>query len=194
MANSSYEEKIWPILEREISGEQVAGIDHIRRSVARAKKFGPVFNADMEVLVPAAMLHDIGVVSDRKYHYIKGKERAAEILKEVGYPQDKIGEVLHAIEAHSRYGGISPETVEAKLMRDIDAIDYVGTIGLARSIVRGLNDGSFDGNIENLPSLLKKIISNTRSDGIYHDEIRKIVDDGNKYLEVFLAQLEKELG
>jgi len=192
MAQSNYEEKIWPYVEIDLQGEQVASIDHIRRTVARAKKFGPALNADMEVLVPGAMLHDIGVVIDRKYHYIKGKERAAEILNKVGYPQDKIGDVLHVIETHSRYGGISPETVEARIMRDIDAIDYVGAVGVARAVVRGLNDGSFDGNIANFPSLLKKIIDNTR-DGVFFKETRKEIDEGNKFLEMFLAQMEKEL-
>lgn len=193
MAQTKFEEMIWPHIEKELQGEQVAGLDHIRRTVARAKELGPPLNADMEVLVPGAMLHDIGVVSDRKYHYIKGKEKAAEILNDAGYPGEKINSVLHVIEAHSRYGGISPETVEARLMRDIDAIDYVGAVGIARAVVRGLNDGSFDGDITNFPSLLRKIINST-NDGIFFNETREKVNEGIKFMEMFLAQLEKELG
>ncbi|MFZ5650048.1 MAG: HD domain-containing protein [Bacillota bacterium] len=126
MAQTSFEEKFRPYIEKDLQGEQVAGLDHIGRTLARAKKFGPALSADMEVLIPGAMLHDIGVVSDKKNHYIKGKERAAEILESVDYPGDKIQNVLHVIETHSRYGGIPPETVEARIMRGIDAIDYVG--------------------------------------------------------------------
>lgn len=85
MANCVFEDKIWPYVEKDLQGEQVASIDHIRRTVARAKIFGEALNADMDVLIPGAMLHDIGVVIDRKHHYIKGRERAAQIQNSLNF-------------------------------------------------------------------------------------------------------------
>lgn len=186
------EEKLWPYIEKELKNEQVASLDHIRRTVARAWQLGRQLNARMEVLIPGAMLHDIGVVTDRKRHYLKGKERAAEILNEIGYPREMVDDVLHVMEAHSRYGGIPPQTLEAKIMRDIDAIDYVGAVGVARAVVRGLNDGSFDGNIGHLPTLLKKIAQGMEG-GIFFEQSRKIVDERIKIMENYLSQLESEL-
>lgn len=192
MAHCVYEDKIWPYVEKDLQGEQVASIDHIRRTVARAKVYGAALNADMDVLIPGALLHDIGVVIDRKRHFVAGRERAAQILREVGYPGDKIEGVLHVIEAHSRYGGVSPGTLEAKIMRDIDAIDYVGAVGVARAAVRGLNDGSFDGKMENFPQLLNKIMAGVK-DGVYFEETRRVIDEGIQFFELFLARLDKEV-
>ncbi|MFZ5650047.1 MAG: hypothetical protein ACOY4I_04220 [Bacillota bacterium] len=59
-------------------------------------------------------------------------------------------------------------------------------------MVRGLNDGSFDGNIANFPSLIKKILAGING-GVFYEETRKEIDEGIKFMEVFLAQLEKEL-
>jgi uncharacterized protein len=187
-----YEEKIWPYLKKELSAEKVAGLDHIKRTLFWAKKLGQELEADMEVLIPGMMLHDIGVTKDRKKHYQKGIEPAEKILREIKFPASKISEVLHVIEAHSRYGGSIPKTLEAKIMWDVDAIDYVGAVGITRAVIRGLSDNSFDGNIFNFPGLLKNIIKEVE-DKLYFKESKKIIQPRIDFLNAFLRQLEVEL-
>ncbi|GAB6273995.1 MAG: HD domain-containing protein [Peptococcaceae bacterium] len=187
-----YEEKIWLYLKKELSAEKVAGLDHIKRTLFWAKKLGQELEADMEVLIPGVMLHDIGVTKDRKKHYQRGIEPAEKILREIKFPDPKISGVLHVIESHSRYGGPTPKTLEAKIMWDIDAIDYVGAVGITRAVVRGLSDNSFDGNVFNFPALLKNIVKEVE-DKLYFKESKKIIQPRIEFLSAFVKQLEIEL-
>ena len=63
--------------------------------------------------------------------------KARAFLGELGFKEDEIKKILHVIEAHSRYGGPDPRTLEAKILQDVDAIEYVGAVGLIRGIVQG---------------------------------------------------------
>lgn len=192
MAIDKYEERIWPYLKKELSAEKVAGLDHIKRTLAWAKKLGQELEANMEVLIPGVMLHDIGVTKDRKKHYQRGIEQAEKILREIKFPAPKISEVLHVIEAHSRYGGPAPRTLEAKIMWDVDAIDYVGAVGIIRAVTRGLSDNSFEGNVFDFPVLLKNIVKEVE-DKLYFQESKKIIQPRIEFLNAFLRQLEIEL-
>jgi uncharacterized protein len=192
MSVSKYEERIWPYLKKELLKEKVAGLDHIKRTLFWAKKLGQDLEADMEVLIPGVMLHDIGVTKDRKKHYQRGIEQAEKILREIDFPSQKIDRVLHIIEAHSRYGGPTPRTLEAKIMWDVDAIDYAGAVGITRAVIRGLSDNSFDGNIFNFSVLLKNIVKEVE-DKLFFKESKKIIQPRIEFLNVFLKQLEIEL-
>jgi len=50
-------------------------------------KAGEDAGANMDVLIAGALLHDVGVTVDRKLHYTVGRQRAGEILREVGFPR-----------------------------------------------------------------------------------------------------------
>ena len=38
-------------------------------------------------------------------------------------------------------GGSDPQTIEEKVAQDAYALKHIGTIGITRAVVRGLNDG-----------------------------------------------------
>jgi len=146
----------------------------------------------MDVLVSGALLHDIGVVIDRKKHYEAGKAKAAEILKNTGFPEEKINVALHVGEAHSRYGGPDPQTTEAKVAQDADALEYVGAIGIIRAVVRGLNDGSFNGNVNGFPAFIRSILG--KVEGTFHTkQAEEIARSRLEYMKQFLERIEKEL-
>ena len=115
MELTKIQEKIWDQVKTELADEPVASPDHVERMTGWCQLLGPKMGADMEVLLAGALLHDVGVVINRKNHYTVGRARAAEILKEVGFPEEKIEAALHVLEAHSRYGGPDPQTTEAKV-------------------------------------------------------------------------------
>ena len=84
-----------------------------------AKKLG----VDLEIVEMAAWMHDIGSsVYGRKDHHITGAKIAEKKLKELGYPQDKIEKVKHCILAHRGSNSVRPETTEAKIVADADAM------------------------------------------------------------------------
>jgi uncharacterized protein len=186
------QKKIWKILQSELAKEPVAGLDHVERMTTWCERIGKEAGADMDVLVSGALLHDIGVPINRKKHYEVGKARAAEILKKTGFPEDKIDAAVHVGEAHSRYGGPDPQTLEAKVGQDADALEYIGAIGIIRAVVRGLNDGSFDGNVNRFPSFLRSVMDKVK--GTFHThQAEKIAQSRLEYMQQFLVEIEKEL-
>lgn len=183
---------IWRQVESDLANEAVASPDHVERMTTWCQRLGPGEEADMEILTAGALLHDVGVVIDRKKHYVVGRKRAAEILHQVGFPENKIDPVLHVIEAHSRYGGPDPESKEAKVGQDADALEYIGAIGILRTVVRGLKDGSFDGKISSFPDYLRSILA--KVEGTFHTkQAEKLGRSRLEYMRNFLERIEKEL-
>jgi len=104
-----------------------------------AEKLG----ADMEVVELAAWLHDIGsIIHGREDHHLTGAKIAEEKLRELGYPEEKIIQVKQCILAHRGSKNIAPETIEAKIIADADALstfDYIHGPFLAAFVYEKLN-------------------------------------------------------
>ena len=192
MELTKIQEKVWEQVKTELSDEPVASPDHVERMTGWCQLLGPKVGADMEVLLAGALLHDVGVVINRKNHYTVGRTRAAEILKEAGFPEEKIEDALHVLEAHSRYGGPDPRTTEAKVAQDADALEYIGAIGILRALVRGLNDGSFNGRISDFPEFLQSILA--KVENTFHTKEAEAIGRSRlEYMKIFIERVEKEL-
>ncbi|GGA85352.1 phosphohydrolase [Brucella endophytica] len=91
---------------------------------------------DAEILVAATILHDCVWVDkaspERSRASRMAAAKASQILSSLGWPEDRIGPVAHAIEAHSFSAGIPPLSLEAKILQDADRLDAIGYIGVAR--------------------------------------------------------------
>jgi HD superfamily phosphodiesterase len=175
-----------------LANEPVATPDHEVRMTSWCQKLGRQLGADLEVLTAGALVHDIGVPINRKEHYLVGRDRGAAVLKESGLPEEKIGKAVHVLESHSRYGGPQPETIEAQIGQDSDALEYIGAIGLVRAVVLRLTDGSFNGRIETFPSFLRALL--TKVAGTFHaSAVGKIGRDRIEFMKSFLKRLEDEL-
>lgn len=186
------EVKIWEHVKADLAHEPVASTDHVERMTRWCQPLATDTDSDMEVLIAGALLHDVGVVIDRKKHYLMGRTRAAEILKASGFPEEKIDAALHVLEAHSRYGGPDPQTTEAKVGQDADALEYIGAIGILRTVVRGLNDGSYSGKISDFPEYLRSILA--KVEGTFHTKKGEELGRSRlKYMKSFLECIEKEL-
>ena len=116
-------------------------LHHVRRVVRNAIQLTESEDADPQVTIPAAWLHDCVAVPKDSPERARGSLLAAEaavaFLTGLDYPRDKLPEVFHAIEAHSFSAGISPRTLEAQVVQDADRLDSLGAIGIARCLVVG---------------------------------------------------------
>ncbi|MEM6784309.1 MAG: HD domain-containing protein [Bacteroidota bacterium] len=117
------------------------GLGHIRRVVATATHLAEAEGARLDVVLPAAWLHDcVAVAKDdprRKQASRLAADAAVAFLRDVGYPTTPLPAIAHAIAAHSFSAGLPPETLEAKVVQDADRIDAIGAIGIARAWLVG---------------------------------------------------------
>lgn len=97
--------------------------------------------ADALVVLAAALLHDL--VNLPKNHPERNQasrmaaRHATVLLRDAGFPADRLDAVAHAIEAHSFSAAIAPRTIEAQIVQDADRLDALGAVGLARMFYVG---------------------------------------------------------
>ncbi|HDD45846.1 MAG TPA: HD domain-containing protein, partial [Candidatus Aenigmarchaeota archaeon] len=110
--------------------------DHVYRVYRRVIKMANEIKGkgvDLEILKISALLHDIDQPYNRKQSHVKRSlSKAEQILKEIGYPKEKIKKVLSIISEHSSEDEKGPTSIEAKILYDADKLDGVGAIGIAR--------------------------------------------------------------
>ena len=109
---------------------------HLKRVVRMAKKLALEEGARLEVVVPAAWLHDwVNLPKDHPERTSASKYSAMEALNYLrteGYPEQYLEAIGHAIEAHSFSAEVKALSLEAKVVQDADRLDAIGAIGIAR--------------------------------------------------------------
>lgn len=89
---------------------------------------------DDDVLFAAAYLHDMGMFAPwrdpKRDHADVAADTVASVLKETGFPTNKIAKVQNAIRTHMY--DRTPQGAEALYLHDADALDWLGAIGAAR--------------------------------------------------------------
>ncbi len=128
-----------------LAGDAAHDPAHIHRVVANARALAPLEHAPLDVVIPAAWLHDcVAVPKDSPLRPQGSRLSAAEavrLLTAWGYPTDLLPDVQHAIEAHSFTAGITPRTPAARVLQDADRLDALGAVGLARCLMLGATMG-----------------------------------------------------
>ncbi len=104
---------------------------HIEAVVRNAEILADKYNADKEICIIAAWLHDIASITDyRLYeeHHIHGAKIASEILRKFEYDENKIELVKACILNHR--GSIDNKRLskEEKVIADADAISHFDSI------------------------------------------------------------------
>lgn len=124
---------------------------HVQRVVINARRLAASENADLNIVLPAAWLHDcVAVAKDSPLRAQASRlaaEQGVQLLSAWGYNLAPLPAIGHAIAAHSFSAAILPETIEAKVVQDADRLEALGAIGLLRMVVTGCQMGRelFDG-------------------------------------------------
>ncbi len=137
---SKWEERCLTALAAQ-GGDAAHDLAHVRRVVANAQMLAASESARVEVILPAAWLHDcVTVPKDSPQRCIASQlaaQQAVTWLREWHYPTVFLTDIAHAIEAHSFSADIMPRTLEAKIVQDADRLEALGAIGLARCLMLG---------------------------------------------------------
>lgn len=120
----------------EATGDGAHDLSHLQRVWNNARAILAEEGGDGEILAAATLLHDcVAVAKDSPLRARASRlaaARAADLLHELGWPDERAQAVGHAIEAHSFSAGIPPATPEARILQDADRLDAIGMVGIAR--------------------------------------------------------------
>jgi uncharacterized protein len=168
------------------------GLDHVLRVEYLCEVIGKVENAEMEVVLPAALFHDIARPLEKQTgmpHEEAGARMAEHYLRSIRYEEESIRKITHAIRTH-RYRSIKkPETLEAWILSDADKLDAMGAVGIARTFIRA---GEHGGEISDAVDHMHKKLLNLNS-LMYTETARRLAEERHRYLCVFLETLEGEI-
>jgi uncharacterized protein len=168
-------------------------------------------SVDMDVVLAAALLHDLVVYPKGSIKTMNSAVDSAEIAKKIlleykNYPREKIEKVADAIRTHSYSNGLVPQTLEGKILQDADRLDAIGAIGIARTFsVGGCENRSLynptdafcqterqlDDTQWTLDHIKKKLMILKNS--MHTKTAKKIAEERTEFMELFLNQLRKEI-
>jgi HD superfamily phosphodiesterase len=107
---------------------------HAQRLIRLVEIIGEGLSYDHDAIFIAAHMHDWGTLPhwsrDDMSHSRRGRQLAEEHLRRMKCPKTLMDLVLEAIEYH--HGGADERCREAILLRDADALDGMGVIGVLR--------------------------------------------------------------
>jgi uncharacterized protein len=114
--------------------------DHTLRVLKLCRRIGLRENADMEVLLIAAYLHDIGRSRQDNSngalcHAEAGAQLAEPTVSQLKIAETRKGNILHCIRSHRFRGTTVPQSVEARVLFDADKLDAIGAVGVARAFL-----------------------------------------------------------
>ncbi len=180
---------------------------HVDRVYNMAVRIAKEENADLDVIKAAALLHDIARAEEDEGHIVdhalEGAKRAKEVLVKVGFPNEKIAQVIYCIEVHRFKKGLKAESLEASILQDADRLDIIGAIGIARTFTRAgwsnlpIYDPlippkkTYDGeSLTSVNHVYEKILK--VKDTVNTKTAKKIAVQRHKFVQQFLTRLLKE--
>jgi uncharacterized protein len=166
---------------------------------------------DLDIVLAAALLHDLVVYPKGSSKTINSADDSAEIAKKIlleykDYPREKIEKVADAIRTHSYSKRLVPETLEGKILQDADRLDAIGAIGIARTFSVGGSENrslynptdpfceserQLDDTQWTLDHIKKKLMILKNS--MHTKTAKKIAEERTEFMELFLNQLRKEI-
>lgn len=144
---------------------------HIYRVTKMAKNIAIEENADIFIVLMAALLHDLAddkIVENEK----EGIKNIISYLENQGIEQEKISHIVNIIQTISFKGGKGEElhSLEARVVQDADRLDAIGAIGIARTFQYGgaRNRPIYDHRLPVRQDMSLEEYRNGKSSSIHH--------------------------
>jgi uncharacterized protein len=205
------QEMIEKKVKRMLEGRDPAhDFHHIMRVYKNAKRIGRREGTNMEILLPAVLLHDLIVYPKGSAKSSKSSDEsadlAANILQSYGYTQDQINQICYCIRAHSFSKRLVPASLEGRILQDADRLDALGAIGIARTFsVAGSENRTFynpndpfcksnrdlddmQWTLDHFQTKLLKL-----EDFMHTQTAKKMAKERTRFMKLFIRQLQKEI-
>jgi uncharacterized protein len=182
---------------------------HVMRVTENARHIGRAERADLDIVLPAALLHELfNYPKSHPQSHLSGEvcaEHAADALRQHNCPAHLIDPISECIRIHAFSRGLVPTTIEGKVLQDADRLDAIGAIGIARCfatcaemgvpfyqaddpfcVLRESDDKQW--GLDHFYRMLLRI-----PDGLHTATARAIAVDRVRFMEGFLTQLGREI-
>ncbi|XOF34371.1 MAG: HD domain-containing protein [Candidatus Electrothrix sp. YB6] len=186
------------------------GPDHSERVFQTAMSMGRKMNARLDIIAPAALLHDIGrrqesSAKGKVCHAEQGASMAEPLLLELGYAAADQAAICHCIRAHRFRSRTSPGTLEAEIIFDADKLDSIGAIGIGRAFLFAGQIGARLHNAEIDPACSAPYSTEDTAYREFQVKMSKVRDQmltpigrqlaqkRHEFMEVFFAELHREI-
>lgn len=120
------------------------GVDHIERVCQMALKLAEKEKADKEIVLLAALLHD---VDDYKFVGRENSKKllnAKRIMQKSGISletQEKVADIILTMGYSTLLKGVRPKTKEGAVVSDADMLDAMGAVSVVRTLEYALLNG-----------------------------------------------------
>jgi uncharacterized protein len=181
--------------------EQAKPVDkfsHQPRLYELTKAVGAGQTYDDDVVFAAAWLHDLGVFIGHRPEDLAALaqwdmiayavERVPILLKDFGFPAEKIPAVLKVIRTHQPQ--FQPTTMEGIIVRDADILEQLGAVGILRTVSKIGRDTRFQIFPDALHVLQKN--ADTLFAQLHLNTSRKLAETRLHVLKEFLRAAEAE--
>ncbi|HKR26032.1 MAG TPA: HD domain-containing protein [Acidobacteriaceae bacterium] len=188
---------------RDLIWDQARPVDkfgHQPRLQALVEAVGAGLDYDHDVVLAAAWLHDLGVfVGNRPEnpedlarwdHVAYACAHAPQILRDSGFPEEKIPAVLQVIREHQPKD--EPTSTEAIILRDADILEQLGGIGILRTVSKVGRDTRFP-RFSDAVAALRRSLEHLPGHIRLHTT-RRLAEPRIVVLEAFLSAVEDEAG
>jgi len=186
-------------------------ISHSFRVLGNMKRIVQSVPADMEILTPAALFHDLVNLPKDSPHAREAPRLSAEaarvILTDIeDYPLEKIAEVERCIGECSFGNHARPTSVESAILQDADALESVGVIAIMRTFASsGILKRGFYHPQDPFCEIRKPDPRNFAVDLFFSrlflvyerlntEPAREMAKQREKFMHAFLRQLGEEIG
>lgn len=149
--NAKLKKKLLDIARSHNKNDPSHDFEHAFRVLHLSEKIAEKEKADLDIITPAALFHDVIVYRKDIPHSRKEADESAELAGKVlkglkGYPKKKISKVQICIRQCSFSKGIIPKLLEAKILQDADRLEATGAISIMRTFAscRQMNRRFYD--------------------------------------------------
>lgn len=170
--------------------------EHTMRVFEWAKRINKNEKGDREVVEISAIFHDVGKGMKRERpHAETGAEICKQYLERVGFDRKKAELIVRSVRVHSSKTIPASElSIEERILMDADMLDETGAMAVLWESVDSMGESS-SGYIDIYDRIIISLeeVKMTR-EFFKTEEGKKLIAERIKFLEMFVKNLEYELG
>ena len=195
--------------EKQTKSDPSHDFQHVLRVRNLAVRIATAEKADLDIVIPAALFHDIIVFRKDSPQSKSESDKSADLAEKIlnglkGFPRAKVASVVTCIRECSFSKGIIPESLESKILQDADRLEATGAISIMRTFSSGgqMNRQFYDADDpfcvrgaiafrSDLDLFYRRLL--VVGDGMHTATARKLARRRTSFLEKFLEELRLEL-